>query len=104
QASGGSLRWNDPDRFHGCDLSRVSAAPQAVGLHDGHSRAVAQGSSSRGPAAPATSRYGSVTQQTRTSQPYRHHHRRADEDARLGAAVGETITVHDRADGLAEIE
>src|ERR687887_121141 len=29
-ASGGSLRWNDPDRFHGYDLSRVSAAPQAV--------------------------------------------------------------------------
>src|SRR5438034_2774750 len=29
-ASGGSLRWNDPDRFHGYDLSRGSAAPQAV--------------------------------------------------------------------------
>src|SRR5512133_1181957 len=29
-ASGGSLRWNDPDRFHGYDLSRSGAAPQAV--------------------------------------------------------------------------
>jgi hypothetical protein len=51
-----------------------------------------------------TSRYVSVTQQTRASQPYRHHHRRADEDTRLGDAVGKTITVHERADGLTEIE
>jgi hypothetical protein len=51
-----------------------------------------------------TSGYGPVTQQTRANQPYRHHHRRADENARFGAAVGETITVHDRADSLAEIE
>ncbi len=29
-ATGGSLRWNDPDRFSGFDLSRVAAAPQAV--------------------------------------------------------------------------
>jgi hypothetical protein len=29
-ATGGSLRWNDPDRFDGFDLSRVAAAPQAV--------------------------------------------------------------------------
>ena len=49
-------------------------------------------------------RGGAVTQQTRAGQPYRHHHRRADEDTWLGAAVGETITVHDRADSLAEIE
>src|SRR4029077_10781183 len=41
-ASGGSLRWNDPDRFHGYDLSRVAAAPQAVNNHDGHSRTIAQ--------------------------------------------------------------
>jgi len=29
-ATGGSLRWHDPDRFSGFDLSRVAAAPQAV--------------------------------------------------------------------------
>ena len=29
-ATGGSLRWNDPDRFDGFDLSHVAAAPQAV--------------------------------------------------------------------------
>src|SRR6516162_6851064 len=41
-AIGGSLRWNDPDRFHGYDLSRSGAAPHAVDNHDGHSRARAQ--------------------------------------------------------------
>src|SRR5437763_15755993 len=30
-AIGGSLRWHDPDRFDGFDLSRSFAAPQAVG-------------------------------------------------------------------------
>jgi hypothetical protein len=30
-AIGGSLRWHDPDRFDGFDLSRAThAAPQAV--------------------------------------------------------------------------
>jgi len=29
-AIGGSLRWHDPDRFDGFDLSRARAAPQAV--------------------------------------------------------------------------
>ena len=39
---GGSLRWHDPDRFDGCDLSRGPAAPQAVCLHNGHFGAVPQ--------------------------------------------------------------
>jgi hypothetical protein len=43
-------RQNDPDRFHGCDLSRVGAAPQAVEAHDGHSQ-TAQSRSGRSPAA-----------------------------------------------------
>src|SRR5262249_60403987 len=47
-AIGGSLRWNDPDRFDGFDLSRAtSAAPQAVQPYDGHFRAVRQGSRRR---------------------------------------------------------
>ena len=35
---GGSLRWHDPDRFDGCDLSRGSAAPQSVPFIIGHFR------------------------------------------------------------------
>ena len=48
-----SMRWKrpeEPDRFHGCDLSRVGAAPQAVEAHDGHSQ-TAQSRSGRSPAA-----------------------------------------------------
>ena len=38
----GSLRWHDPDRFDGFDLSRDFAAPQAVRGYDGNFQGVAQ--------------------------------------------------------------
>src|SRR5215472_16957808 len=38
----GSLRWHDPDRFDGFDLSRVLAAPQAVRGYDGNFQGVVQ--------------------------------------------------------------
>ena len=107
-ASGGSLRWNDPDRFHGYDLSRGSAAPQAVEPMMGIPAPLHKAIRGRNPV-PRQCRISisisrPVAQQPRAGNTHRHHHRRADENAWLRAAMGETITIDDRADGLAKIK
>lgn len=107
-ASGGSLRWNDPDRFHGYDLSRGSAAPQAVETMMGIPAPFHKGAF--GASAVARQRRisirirGPVAQQPRAGNAYRHHHGRADENAWLRPAMGKTITIDHRSDGLAQVK
>jgi hypothetical protein len=107
-ASGGSLRWNDPDRFHGYDLSRSGAAPQAVEPMMGIPAAFHKGAF--GASAVAWQRRisirirGPVAQQPRAGNAYRQHHGRADENAWLRPAMGKTITIDHRSDGLAQVK
>ena len=89
-----SMRWKrpeEPDRFHGCDLSRVGAAPQAVEAHDGHSQ-TAQSRSGRSPAA----RCGSSAGPTELVMPRNASHRPLGgvscKNIRLNADVAKSLS------------